>query len=173
MAMSKPGSSFHGKRGVQSLRASLLDLMFAGAETTSTVMNWSMLLLIKYPDVQKRVQEELDSVCGTERLPSLKDRQHLHYTDAVINEILRYTCIAPFGVPHYTRQDVWTSGKKYLIPAGTNIFPNFHQITHNSEVFDDPFAFKPERFLDENNHFIKHEHNIVFGIGKVELWALL
>ena len=75
------------------MRASLLDLMFAGAETTSTVMNWSMLLLIKYPDVQKRVQEELDSVCGTERLPSLKDRQHLHYTDAVINEILRYTDI--------------------------------------------------------------------------------
>ena len=64
------------------------------------------------------------------------------------------------------------SDKKYFIPAGTNIFPNFHQITHNSEVFDDPFAFKPERFLDENNHFIKHEHNIVFGIGKVELWAL-
>ena len=77
----------------------------------------------------------------------------------------RFTCIAPLGVPHYTRQTVWTSDKKYCIPAGTNIVPNLHLITNNPDVFPNPRQFLPERFLDSNNNFTKHDHNIVFGIG--------
>lgn len=67
-----------------------MDMLFAGAETTSTVLNWALLILIKYPKIQERVQNELDQVCGRERLPNLDDRTNLHYTDAVIHEILRY-----------------------------------------------------------------------------------
>ena len=68
-------------------------------------------------------------------------------------------------MPHYTRQTVWTSDKKYCIPAGTHIFPNLNHITNNPEVFPNPRQFMPERFLDSNNNFTKHDHNIVFGIG--------
>ena len=68
-------------------------------------------------------------------------------------------------MPHYTRQTVWTSDKKYCIPAGTHIFPNLNHITNNPEVFQNPRQFMPERFLDSNNNFTKHDHNIVFGIG--------
>ena len=79
---------------------------------------------------------------------------------------MRFTCLAPIGVPHYVRQDVWTSDRKYLIPAGTTVFPNLYQITHNHEVFERPHEFRPERFLDENNKFVKHDHNLVFGTGE-------
>ena len=89
MTSSKQGSSFHGSMGLKSLRSSLVDLLFAGAETTSTVLNWALLILTKYPEIQEKVQDELDQVCGRERLPNLDDRSSLHYTDAVIHEILR------------------------------------------------------------------------------------
>ena len=79
---------------------------------------------------------------------------------------MRFTCLAPIGVPHYVRQDVWTSDRKYLIPAGTTVFPNLYQITHNHEVFEAPHEFRPERFLDQNNKFVKHDHNLVFGTGE-------
>ena len=62
---SKPGSSFYGQRGLESLRSCILDLMLAGSETTSSALNWSILLLIKYPTIQQRVQNELDTACGT------------------------------------------------------------------------------------------------------------
>ena len=165
MTASKNEGSFQGERGLQNLRSNLLDFLFAGSETTSTALNWSMLLMAKYGDIQTRVQHELDNICGRERLPSATDRPNLHYTEAVVNEILRFTTIAPLAVPHYTFTDIWTSDKKYHIPAGTTIFPNLHQVTHNPKVFKNPEEFNPDRFLDDENRFSKNDHNIVFGIG--------
>ena len=86
--------------------------------------------------------------------------------EAVIHETLRFTCIAPFGIPHYTREEVQTSDGRYLISAGSTVFPNFYQIMNNPKVFENPRQFNPSRFLDKNNNFVKHDHNIVFGIGK-------
>ena len=53
---------------------SLLDLFVAGAETSSSILQWAMLALIKWPQVQAKVQEEIDRVVGPNRLPSLDDR---------------------------------------------------------------------------------------------------
>ena len=166
MSASKHEGSFQGERGLQNLRSNLLDLLFAGSDTTSTSLNWAMLLMTKYPSIQTKVQEELDNICGRERLPSSSDRPNLHYTEAVINEVLRFSSIAPLAVPHYTFTDIWTSDKKYHIPAGTTIFPNLYQVTHNPKVFKNPHEFNPKRFLDQENKFLKHDHNIAFGIGR-------
>ena len=68
------GSSFHGTLGIQNLRSVLLDMLFAGSETTSTALNWAVLFMIKYPDVQNRIQLELDQVVGRSRLPQIEDR---------------------------------------------------------------------------------------------------
>ena len=87
------------------------------------------------------------------------------FTEAVIQEVLRITCIAPLGVPHSSTADiVLENGHK--IPKGTMIFPNLHRITRNSQVFNDPNSFKPERFIDKDGKYAKNEHNIPFSIGK-------
>jgi cytochrome P450 len=52
----------------------LLDMLFAGSETTSTALNWAIMFMIKYPDIQRRVQQELDQVVGRNRLPNIEDR---------------------------------------------------------------------------------------------------
>jgi len=51
------------------------DFFVAGGETTSTTLRWAILLISYFPEVQKKLQEEIDSVVGRERLPSLDDRE--------------------------------------------------------------------------------------------------
>jgi len=51
-----------------------MDLFLAGSETTSNTMEFAILYMILNPDVQKRVQAEIDSIVGIERLPSILDK---------------------------------------------------------------------------------------------------
>ena len=76
-----PNSSFFGANGIENLAANLLDLFLAGSETTSTTLTWAVLYMVRYPEVQLKVQQELDSVIGQYRVPSLTDRQNLPYTE--------------------------------------------------------------------------------------------
>ncbi len=58
------------------------DLFVAGGETTATTLRWAFLLLSWHPEIQKKLQDEIDSVVGRERLPTLEDREM--YTDDVV-----------------------------------------------------------------------------------------
>merc|ERR1712012_1336092 len=80
---SDTSSSFYGQQGLDNLKVNLFDLFLAGSETTSTTLSWAILYMIRYPGVQEKVQQ----VVGTDRLPSLADRPNLPYTEAVIMEI--------------------------------------------------------------------------------------
>lgn len=75
-----------------------------------------------YPEVARRAQEEIDRVIGTDRLPSIDDRENLPYVDAVVKEALRWHPVAPFGVAHLTTEDDIYRG--YRIPKGAMILPN-------------------------------------------------
>ena len=119
--------------------------------------------MIKYPDIQAKVQREIFENVGSSRPVTMEDKPNLPYTEAVIHEILRLTCIAPLGLPHSAHVDVKIGD--FLIPKNTMIFPNLHRVTRNPDVFPDPDSFKPDRFL-ENGKFVKNEQNIVFSIGK-------
>ena len=93
-------SSLYGQFGIDNLKVTLFDLFLAGSETTSTTLTWAALYMVRYPEIQTRVQEELDQVVGGDRLPSIKDRPDLPYTEAVIMEIQRHANIVPMGVAH-------------------------------------------------------------------------
>ena len=95
----------------------------------------------------------------------MEDKPNLPFTEAVIQEILRVSCIAPLGLPHSSTAEIRLENG-CIIPKETMIFPNLHRITRNSHVFKDPNTFKPERFLDENGKYAKIEQNIPFSIGK-------
>ena len=95
-------SSFYGQLGIDNLKVTLFDLFLAGSETTSTTLTWAALYMLRYPLVQEKVQQELDRVVGTNRLPSTSDRPNLPYTEAVLMEIQRHANIVPMGVNHRT-----------------------------------------------------------------------
>ena len=59
-----PSSSFFGEKGRENLANTLYDLFLAGSETTSSTLTWALLFMARYPKVQRKVQEEMDSVVG-------------------------------------------------------------------------------------------------------------
>ncbi|XP_008502204.2 cytochrome P450 2C19 [Calypte anna] len=155
-----PSSSFHMKN----LITTTFDLFLGGTETTSTTIRYGLLLLIKYPKIQEKVQEEIDQVVGRSRRPCLADRPQMPYTDAVVHEIQRFIKLIPLSVPHSVDKD--TCFREYVIPKGTTIFPVLSSVLHDEKEFPNPDEFCPEHFLNKNGTFRKSEFFIPFSAGK-------
>lgn len=51
-----------------------------------------------YPEAQRKAQEELDRVVGTDRLPTFADRDHLPYVEALVTEVFRWNPVVPLGM---------------------------------------------------------------------------
>jgi cytochrome P450 len=75
--------------------------------------------MTQFPDVQKKAQEELDRVVGTDRLANFDDQTSLPYIQAVCREVLRWRPVFPLGISHASTTDDVYNG--YYIPAGTSI----------------------------------------------------
>ena len=161
---SDPSSSFHGKYGLMNQQGILNDLIQAGTDTTSITTNWAVLYMALNPDIQKKVQKELDDVVGRGRLPCWDDRTSTPYTEAVIHEVQRCGNIVPNGVPHAAAADVRLKG--YFIPKGTQVFPLLGAVLKNPKLFPDPEKFDPDRYITEEGKFEPDPNVIPFGVGK-------
>ena len=95
---------------------SLFNLEKAGYETLSTFLRWCMVYMILHPEIQQKVQAEIDRVIGRARLPSVADKSKMPYTDAVTIEIHRRSAFVPFGIAHCSTEDADFEG--YTIPKG-------------------------------------------------------
>ena len=156
-------SSFHGAVGLDNLKVSLFDLFLAGSETTSTTLTWAALYMVRYPEVQARVQQELARVVGEDRSPAMEDRPRLPYTEAVIMEVQRHANIVPFGIRHMTEVELEVRG--HLLPAGTVVMPVMAEVL-KGEHWGDGEVFRPERFLSASGQLRRDEHFIPFSTGK-------
>ncbi|XP_038189416.1 cytochrome P450 2J2-like isoform X4 [Arvicola amphibius] len=94
----------------ENLICSTLDLFLAGTETTSTTLRWALLYMALYPEVQEKVQAEIDRVIGQEKQPSLTDRDSMPYTNAVIHEVQRMGNVVPLNVPRKVTVDTMLAG---------------------------------------------------------------
>ena len=83
----------------------VLDLFSAATDTTSVSLRWFILYLIKYPEIQKKCQEEVDKVIGESRIAAISDRINMPYVDATIHELLRHANVAPLAIPHDVREN--------------------------------------------------------------------
>lgn len=144
--------------------STVTDIFGAGFETVSTCIYWSFLYLICYPEIQVKIQEEIDGNIGL-KSPRFEDRKHLPYTEAFISELFRHVSFLPFTIPHCTTADTTLNG--YFIPKKTCIFINMYQVNHDETIWDNPSVFRPERFLNENRELNKNlvEKVLTFGMG--------
>ncbi|KAL0565565.1 hypothetical protein V5O48_016455, partial [Marasmius crinis-equi] len=98
-----------------------------GADTTVGVLTSFVYLMETHPEVQKRVQAEIDAATGGERLPLPDDEGKMPYLAAVIKETIRWSPVAPMGIPHSVKQDDIYDG--YLIPKGSQVIANIWYAT--------------------------------------------
>ncbi|KAI9444592.1 cytochrome P450 [Lactarius indigo] len=146
-------------------------LFTAGAETTSTTMNWWAVAMIAHPEVQKRAHIELDTVVGRSRAPTFSDAPNLPYIQAIVKEVLRWRPALQFALPHSTMEDDWYNGM--FIPKGTLCLTNLMQCHRDPSSYgDDAADFRPERFLGAHGEILPgpsetHEDGHgSFGFGK-------
>uniref|UniRef100_A0A3Q3EKQ0 Cytochrome P450 2J6-like n=1 Tax=Labrus bergylta TaxID=56723 RepID=A0A3Q3EKQ0_9LABR len=141
-----------------------MDLFGAGTETTTTTLHWGLLYMIYYPQIQERVQAEIDAVIGSSRAPSLNDKEDMPYTNAVVHEIQRMADIIPLNAARMATKD--TTLDKYTIPKGTIIMPTLNSVLHDETMWETPHSFNPQHFLDQDGQFRKREAFLPFSAGK-------
>ncbi|XP_073399238.1 cytochrome P450 2K1-like isoform X1 [Dendrobates tinctorius] len=148
----------------ENLYSSVLDLFDAGTETSSTTIRWGILLMMKYPEIQKKVQEEIKTHIKPGQLPTVEDRKKMPYTNAVIHEIQRFGNILPLNMSHSTPTDVYLRG--YLIPKDTEVIPLLTSVLYDKTQWKTPYDFNPNHFLDENGKFVQHDAFMPFSVGR-------
>ncbi|KAI8487043.1 cytochrome P450 2 sub U member 1 [Branchiostoma belcheri] len=140
------------------------DLFLGGTDTTTNTLLWSLLYMTLHPDIQNKVQQELDAVVG-ESLPALSHRFQLPYVNACLLEVMRIRPIGPFTIPHATTETVKV--REYDIPKGTKVLPNLYSLHMDPVYWPDPDRFDPGRFLDaEGNVINKPESFMPFSGGR-------
>ncbi|XP_049621185.1 cytochrome P450 2K6-like [Suncus etruscus] len=146
----------------KNLLAAISNLFGAGTETTATTLRWGILLMMRYPEVQKKVREEINQVVGSGQ-PRIAHRIQMPYTDAVIHEVQRFANILPLSVPHATTTDVLF--KNYYIPKGTEVIILLTSVLRDQAQWEKPDTFNPHHFLSSTGKFIKREAFIPFSMG--------
>ncbi|XP_414762.4 cytochrome P450 2W1 isoform X1 [Gallus gallus] len=143
--------------------ASALDLLMAGTETTSTTLQWAVLLMMKYPEIQKKVHAEIERVLGPDCPPTFEDRKNMPFTNAVIHEVQRFVTLLPH-VPRCTSAD--TRFKGYFIPKGTTVIPLLSSVLLDKTQWETPDEFNPNHFLDADGNFVKKKAFLPFSTGR-------
>ncbi|XP_074152530.1 cytochrome P450 2C23-like isoform X2 [Sminthopsis crassicaudata] len=154
----------HSEFDLENLIVAGGNLFSAGTETTSSTLRYGLLLILKHPEVQAKIHEEIDRVIGHNRAPSIKDRQDMPYMDAVVHEVQRFANLLPLNLSHSVTQDIQL--QQYFLPKGTTIFPLLFPILFDSKEFPNPERFDPQHFLDKNGKFKKSDYFMAFSIGK-------
>ncbi|KAG5260645.1 hypothetical protein AALO_G00294860 [Alosa alosa] len=135
----------------------------AGVETTSTTILWAVAFLLHHPEVQERVQAELDECVGAERAPLLSDRTQMPVLDSVMCEVMRIRPVSPLLIPHVAMQDTSIGG--HSVAKGTRVLVNMWAIHHDPQQWDQPESFRPERFLDNSGQRVNPPSFLPFGAG--------
>jgi cytochrome P450 len=118
----------------QELRDELMTLLVAGHETTASELAWAFERLAREPRVLRRLTDSLESDDDS-------------YLTATTQETLRRRPVLPNAAPRLVKQPVEVGGWSY--PPGVCLIANTYLIHHDPEIYADPYAFRPERFLDE------------------------
>lgn len=120
--------------------------------------------MMHYPEIQEKVQAEIDRVIGQSHQPTMADRPDLPYTDAVIHETQRMGNIVPLGFPKMASKDTTLAG--YFIPKGTAVITILSSVLFDKNEWETPDIFNPEHFLDSEGQFRRRDAFLPFSAGK-------
>jgi cytochrome P450 len=122
-----------GTMSDKELRDQLMTLLLAGHETTATALAWSFDLLLRHPQELQRLRDSL--AAGED-----------DYLRATITESLRLRPVLPIAGRRLATE-LKIDG--YDLPAGTDVAPAIWLAHTSPDIYPEPFAFRPERFLEQ------------------------
>ncbi|XP_033018598.1 cytochrome P450 2D14-like isoform X2 [Lacerta agilis] len=168
-AKGKPENSFNERNLINII----FELFGAASDTISSTLLYGLLNIVDHPEVQKRVQEEIDEEIGRVRSPVMEDQLKLPYTCAVLHEIQRCADVLPVAAPYMTHTDIEVG--KFIIPKETAVFNHLSSVLKDETMWEKPHDFYPEHFLDADGQFVKREAFLPFSLGRHacpgERWA--
>jgi cytochrome P450 len=119
----------------QELRDELMTLLVAGHETTASQLAFAFERLVRTPDVLERLTAEVAAGDGDA------------YLTATVQETLRRRPVLPNSAPRLVMQEIEVGGWRY--PTGVCLVPNAYLVHHDAAIYPEPYAFRPERFLEQ------------------------
>jgi cytochrome P450 len=119
----------------QELRDELMTLLVAGHETTASQLAFAFERLVRTPEVLARLSEEVAGGEGDA------------YLTATVQETLRRRPVLPNAAPRLAMEEIEVGGWRY--PAGVCLVPNAYLVHHDPAIYPEPYAFRPERFLEQ------------------------
>ncbi|XP_039196465.1 cytochrome P450 2J5-like isoform X1 [Crotalus tigris] len=164
LQMEKSRNDLNSTYNEENLAQCIFDFFGAGTDTTFATLMWALLLLTNHPDIQEKVQKEIEDVFGFSGSISYQDRKKLPYTNAVIHEMQRLKSVLLVGFPRQSIKDVKMRG--YHIPKGSIIIPDLRSVLLDPEQWETPEEFNPNHFLDKDGKFMEREEFLSFGIGQ-------
>src|SRR5919106_5349651 len=145
-------SSSNGKMSDIQVRDEVMTIFIAGHETTANALTWTFYLLSQYPNVEKKLHDEIDSVLGAinnrndhvvSKIPTPDDIPKLQYTEKVSRESMRlYPPVWTMG--RYVENDYHVG--EYTIPAGSSILMSQYVMHHDPRYYEEPEQFNPDRW---------------------------
>ena len=128
----------------EDLLGSVIDILFGGIDTTSNTMQWVIYMMARNPDKQAILRQEVLSVLGEQKHASPDTIAQMPYLRAWVRETLRLYPPVTILI-RISNKDLILSG--YHIPAGTELHLLPYQMSRDENVFEEPNAFRPERWL--------------------------
>ncbi|XP_072609187.1 cytochrome P450 3A12-like isoform X4 [Vulpes vulpes] len=144
------------------LVAQSIIFIFAGSDTTSSCLSFLMYELATHPDVQQKLQEEIDATFPNKAAPTYEALIQMEYLDMVLNETLRLYSIAG-RLERVCKKDVEISG--VFIPKGTVVMVPTFILHRDQNLWPEPEEFRPERFSRKNKDSINPYTYLPFGTG--------
>ena len=145
----------------EQIHAHVLTFLLAGHETTALLLAWCWDMLAHHPEVQTKLQAEVDSILG-DRFPTPDDIQKLSYARMIVKETLRI------------RPPAWAMGRQAIhdceiggqhIPAGSTVLMSQWVTHHDLRFYDAPHLFRPERWSGLEEHSLPRYAFFPFGGG--------
>ncbi|XP_055811590.1 cytochrome P450 76A1 [Solanum dulcamara] len=160
------GKDEPAKLSEHEITITILEMFLAGTETTSSSVEWALTELLSHPQAMDKVKSEISQVIGPNKKFEECDIDSLPYMQAVLKESLRLHPPLPFLIPRKAIHDTKFMG--HDVPKGTQVLVNVWAIGRDPECWDNPFEFKPERFLDSKLVDVKGQNYelIPFGAGR-------
>ncbi|KAI1304271.1 Cytochrome P450 2K1 [Halotydeus destructor] len=147
----------------ENIAASITEIIAGTTQFAEFFMRWLMIHLIKYPEIQLRLRDEISTI--DDEIQFMDDKARFPLTQAFVAEVLRLRPHAPLFTGHALSKDITVMG--HDLKKGTVIGLDAVTMNTDGQEYTDPLAFNPDRFLDQDGHFDSLKSNYItqFGIG--------